>query len=233
MTVNKPQGLFIAGTDTGVGKTWVSLLILKALQLSGLKVAAMKPVASGSVDSEQGLVNEDALALQAAASGGWPYEIVNPFAFRDPVSPDIAAARENRAVVMETIIDSYAQLASVNDLVLVEGVGGWRSPLSPALFSQDLVKALNLQVVLVVGLRLGCINHTLLSAEVMSADQVSVLGWVANSIEPSYDSRAETVASLETRLSFPLLFETSSGGLSEQAESLQSSELLQPFLRRF
>ena len=231
MTANKPKGLFIAGTDTGVGKTWVSLLILKALQLKGLKVAAMKPVASGSAESEQGLLNEDALALQAAASESWPYGIVNPYAFRDPVSPDIAAARESRTIAMETIIDSYKQLDCANDLVLVEGVGGWRSPLSPSLFSTDVVKALNLQVVFVVGLRLGCINHALLTDEVMAADQVSVLGWVANALQTSYDSRAETVACLEQRLSCSLLFETASGQLSEQAEMLQNSEVLEAFLR--
>lgn len=202
------RGLFVTGTDTGIGKTFVSVGLLHGLRRQGLRVAGMKPVASGCEQAADGsLVNADALALQAACSGQWQYSQINPYALADPVAPQFAAERQQVEIGLPRIRDCYRQLLDSSDRVVVEGVGGWRVPLSAELDTIGLVAALELPVLLVVGMRLGCISHALLTAEALAADGVQCHGWVANHLQPDYDTAGETVAVLNARLGLPLLAE--------------------------
>ena len=201
-------GVFVTGTDTGIGKTWVSVGLLHGLRRQGLRAAGMKPVASGCDRAADGSwVNADALALRAASSGDPPYDAINPYALADPIAPEFAAERQGVAIELAVIRDGYRRLAASADWVVVEGVGGWRVPLSSVLTTAELVAALDLPVVLVVGLRLGCINHALLTAEALAADGVHCAGWVANRVDALYNTTAETLATLSARLAMPLLGE--------------------------
>lgn len=200
------RGLFITGTDTGCGKTFVSIGLLRALARCGLRVAGMKPVASGCEQSADGrLVNSDALALQAACSDAWDYAHTNPYAFLEPIAPQFAAARAGHVIDPAAIEIAYDALATASDCVIVEGIGGWRVPLGESLAQRDLVHGLDLQVLLVVGLRLGCINHALLTAEALASDGVPLAGWIANGADPAYATVTETIATLGVRIPAPLL----------------------------
>lgn len=198
--------ILITGSDTGIGKTHCALAVIAALQARGLRVAAMKPVASGCEQTPHGLHNDDALALQAQAGLDMPYEIVNPYTFEPPVSPHLAAEEAGVEVDLQVIYDAYTQLRAHSDIVVVEGAGGWRVPLNHTHSFKDLALALEAQVVLVVGVRLGCINHARLSAECMFHDRVSFSGWIANAIDPEFDGRG-SVATLLHHLPGPLLGE--------------------------
>jgi len=193
-------GLFIAGTDTGVGKTLVSVSIVRALVARGLEVAAMKPVAAGASTTAQGPRNADALALAGAASVAAPYDRINPYCLRAPISPHIAATDEGLAIDLAVIRQRFGQLAQAADCVIVEGAGGWLAPIGDRETLADVARALSLPVVLVVGLRLGCLNHALLSARAIEADGLELAGWIGNAIDPDFDRTAENVASLEQRL---------------------------------
>ncbi len=196
---------FITGTDTGIGKTWCTLALMRyQQQQKGLKVAAMKPVATGSLPTPQGLRNEDAMWLRRASSVEVPYEIISPYTFAQPVSPNIAAEMSGRRIELPPIIEAYQKLKTQADLVLVEGLGGWRVPLSDQLGLNHLVQALDAGVIMVVGLRLGCINHALLSSEIIQADHCPLVGWIANPIDPEFNADA-SIATLEKRISAPLL----------------------------
>ncbi len=197
-------GVFVTGTDTGIGKTRVSVGLLDAWRARGLDVAGMKPVASGSEPVQGELRNEDALALQAAASRDWPYATINPYAFAPPIAPHVAAEQAGVTVALEPLTTAYAELAAASERVVVEGVGGWRVPLSATLQTADLVRALDLPIVMVVGLRLGCINHALLTAEAIRADGLVLRGWIANSLDPDYDPDA-TLSTLAAAIPAPLL----------------------------
>lgn len=200
------RGFFITGTDTGIGKTWIATSLVTGLCRRGLRVAGMKPVASGCERDATGRwYNGDALALQQAAGGDLPYERVNPYALPEPVAPHIAAARTGIRIELGVIRRHYEQLAAAHDAVLVEGVGGWRVPLSEDMSTTDLVRALGLPVLLVVGLRLGCINHALLTAEALQADGVPLIGWIANVLDPEYATTAATLATLDDRITAPML----------------------------
>ena len=194
------RGLFIAGTDTGVGKTLVSVSIVRALVARGLAVAAMKPVAAGSSNTAQGPRNPDALALAAAASVAAPYEVLNPYCLRAPISPHIAAAEEGVAIDVAVIQRCFGELVRSADCVIVEGAGGWLAPIGDRETLADVARAVSLPVVLVVGLRLGCLNHALLSARAIETDGLELAGWVGNAVDPDFDRRAENVATLERRL---------------------------------
>ena len=174
------KGFFVTGTDTGVGKTWATVALMRELQGMGLKVAGMKPVATGGVWQEGRLVNRDALAIQAAASWAIPYERVNPCVYEAPVSPHIAARRAGERIDMAPILACYDALAQEADCVVVEGVGGWRVPLSPDLDVADLARHLALPVLMVVGIKLGCINHARLTRDAIPAAAFG--GWVANDL---------------------------------------------------
>lgn len=180
----KHPGLFIAGTDTEIGKTHTSVTLLHALRAAGVDACGMKPVASGCEQTTQGLCNADALALQAASSGAPAYAEINPVALSAPVSPHLAAERDGRSVDLEQIANTYAHLARKCQCVVVEGIGGWLVPLDAERTTADMVKRLQLPALLVVGLRLGCLNHALLSARAIEADGVELLGWVGNRIDP-------------------------------------------------
>jgi len=198
-------GLFVTGTDTGCGKTEVSLGLMHWLRAQGLRVAGMKPVASGAALTPEGLRNEDALRLQRQASSAPSYAQVNPYAFATPVAPHLAADQAGVSIDLPVIRNAWQGLADLADVVLVEGVGGWRVPLGKGLELSDLVRALDLPVVLVVGLRLGCLNHALLSAESILASGARLLGWVANSVDPEMLLPQENIAALAERLPAPCL----------------------------
>lgn len=205
-------GFFITGTDTGIGKTWATLCLMRELQARGWTVAAMKPVATGGFFQKGRLVNEDALALQAAASVDLPYEWINPFVYEPPVSPHIAAAEAGIPIVLGRVREAYAHLNAVADCVLVEGVGGWAVPLGHSLRVADLAAALELPVILVVGLRLGCLNHALLTREAIMAAGVEFAGWIANQIEDGFPRAPENIATLAEAWGVPPLATLPHGG---------------------
>jgi len=200
-----PTGIFVTGTDTGVGKTWISLGLMMLARQRGLRVAGMKPVAAGCVATPAGLVNEDASRLRALASTVHPYSRVNPYAFEPAVAPHLAAAAAGVRIAIPRLTDTYASLAAAADLVVVEGIGGWQVPLSAGQTVADLARALALPVVLVVGLRLGCLNHALLSAESILKAGAPLAGWAASTLDPRMPMAAENVLALRERLPAPCL----------------------------
>jgi dethiobiotin synthetase len=196
----RPTGFFVTGTDTGVGKTLVSVTLVKALVRHGLRVSVMKPIASGSEHTPAGLRNADALALAAASNVAAPYTAINPYCFEPPVSPHIAAEEAGIEVDMRVIRQSFESLAANADLVVVEGAGGWYAPISKSRAMSDLPGLLDVPVLLVVGLRLGCLNHALLTKRAIEADGARFAGWVANSIDPTLERRTQNLSSLELSL---------------------------------
>lgn len=200
------KGLFITGTDTGCGKTEITLGLMQALQQRGERVLGMKPVASGAVPSADGLRNEDALRIQAQCSGGLAYDLVNPFAYEPPIAPHLAAEAVGRPIDMSRIVDIYRSLTRMADRVVVEGVGGWSVPLDGRSATlADLALRLETPVILVVGLRLGCINHALLTDAAIRQSGIRLLGWVANQVEPQMASFEGNLRTLRERLSAPYL----------------------------
>ncbi|MBE9516222.1 MAG: dethiobiotin synthase [Proteobacteria bacterium] len=198
-------GYFITGTDTGVGKTVVSIGLIQAFVQQGKQVAGLKPVASGCDQTEDGLRNADAVALQAAANVALPYDTVNPYAFELAIAPHLAAAQNKSSIEVldiERIVGSVREQA---DIVIVEGVGGWLVPLNDSETLSDLARALNLPVILVVGLRLGCLNHALLSAQAIAASGLKLAGWVANSVDPEFEQSQQNIATLKHWLDAPCL----------------------------
>ena len=193
---------FITGTDTEVGKTFATCALLHAARAQGRRALAMKPVAAGT-DAEGR--NEDVEKLIAASSFAAPRELINPYCFAEPIAPHIAASREGRRIDKHVILDAYRQLAAQADFVAVEGVGGFRVPLGEGFDTADLAQALGLPVVLVVGLRLGCLNHALLTAEAIEKRGLVLAGWIANGIDPAMPYRDENIAALRQRLAAPLL----------------------------
>jgi dethiobiotin synthetase len=199
------NGFFITGTDTGVGKTEVALALMAALQARGLRVTGMKPVAAGAVAAPAGLRNDDAVRLQRQSSDSVAYDLVNPYVFEPAIAPHLAAAAADVVIDLDHIKHCYAALAARADALVVEGAGGWRVPLDERRSMADLVKALDLPVILVVGLRLGCLNHAVLTAEAIARSGIRLAGWVANGIDPDFAHSAENVDYLERHLSAPLL----------------------------
>lgn len=199
------RGIFITGTDTGVGKSLIACALIHAFKMRNLKVAGMKPVASGSVMTAKGLRNEDALALQSVMNVHAPYRIINPYCFAPAIAPHLAARDAGVSIDLEHAKNCYAQLAAVSDLVIVEGAGGWRVPLQNGYLS-DLPEALQLDVVLVVGMRLGCLNHALLTAEaVESGGPCRLAGWVANVITPEFSPLEGNLETLQRCLRAPFM----------------------------
>lgn len=216
-----PTRLFITGTDTGVGKTQVSQALLLALNGQGWRSAAMKPLASGCSLNAGEYQNEDALALQAAASLQHPYRDINPYALPHPTAPQIAARLANRQIEMEPILAAAGRLAAGADLLLVEGVGGWLAPLSDQLMQADLARALQCRVILVVGLRLGCLNHALLTERAVRADGLTLCGWIGSAVDPEFEHAADYHQLLEQQLSCPWL-----GSLPFQPDPLKAAQAL-------
>ncbi len=198
--------VFIAGTDTGIGKTHAACTLLHALRAAGHSACGMKPVASGCAETPQGLRNDDALALQAASSeANLPYALINPVALRDPLSPHLAAAHDGVEISLAPMRAAFDQLRDSHQRVVVEGVGGWLVPLAPGLFASDIARQWQLPVILVVGLRLGCLNHAQLSARAIVADGCRLLGWIGNGIDPAMDALEENLATLRALLPAPCL----------------------------
>jgi dethiobiotin synthetase len=197
MATANPKALFVTGTDTEVGKTHVSVSLVKALVKHGLRTAVMKPIASGSSNSPEGLRNDDAVALAKASNVDVPYATVNPYCFQPAISPHIAADEAKVSVDTGVIKQNYQILAAQADVVVVEGAGGWYAPISTTQSMADLPQALNIPAILVVGMRLGCLNHARLSKEAIQASGVELAGWVANCIDPALQRAAENLATLE------------------------------------
>lgn len=199
---------FIAGTDTGVGKTLISSALLCAAQNAGLTTLGLKPVAAGGEKTPNGVQNEDALSLMVYSSLTLPYEQVNPMCLAEAIAPHIAAEREGRNLRMDRVLGfCRGALMGKAEFTLVEGAGGWRVPLNRSETMADLAKALNIPVILVVGMKLGCLNHALLTAEAMQRDGVRVAGWVATHLEADMPAALENVNTLRMMLPFPLLLE--------------------------
>ncbi len=200
------KAFFITGTDTDVGKTYVATALLAAANKQGLSTAALKPVAAGCEDSGQGLRNDDALALQAEASLELAYEQINPVALAPAIAPHIAAQQAGKNITVSRLAGFCRGVTMKRaDLTLVEGAGGWRVPLNPRETLADLARELRLPVVLVVAMRLGCINHALLTAEAIERDGLTLAGWVANSCAEPMVCEDENLQSLERLLRAPCL----------------------------
>ncbi|MGC4029225.1 MAG: dethiobiotin synthase [Steroidobacteraceae bacterium] len=204
------QSLFVAGTDTGVGKTWVTTRLLRAWVREGCRAAGMKPVAAGAERAAGGLRNEDALALQAAGNVALPYEVLNPCCLARPTSPHLAAQETGVSISCDTIKSNFDRIVSLSDLVAVEGAGGWWAPIGepghagergPTM--EDVARALGLPVLLVVGVRLGSLNHALLTAAAIRGCGLRLAAWVANPIDPGFEDCAAYVESLQRRLPAP------------------------------
>lgn len=199
------KGIFVTATDTGVGKTLVSCGIILALRRTGQRVAGMKPVASGCEQTSDGLVSEDASLLAAASGVGAPVDLVNPYRFLPAIAPHIAAAEAGETIDFQRIETAFQALGRLADCVVVEGVGGLRVPLNEHEDVADLARRLGLPVVLVVGMRLGCLNHALLTAEAIERCELPFCGWVANHLDAGIARSDQNVDALRARLRVPLL----------------------------
>lgn len=199
------RSFFVTGTDTGVGKTFVCAALLHALARRHARVVGMKPVAAGLVQVDGQWLSEDVLALRAASTVAVLPELDNPVALPEPMSPHLAARRAGRQVRVAELQAAHDALACQADVVVVEGAGGWRVPISETETLADLARALRAPVVLVVGLRLGCLNHAMLSAEAIRADGLILAGWVANRIDPQMGAADDNLAYLRQHLGAPLL----------------------------
>ncbi len=193
-------GFYVTGTDTGIGKTVASTALLHALRARDLRAAGMKPVASGCERIEGEWRNEDALALQAASDPAPAYADVNPYALPSATAPELAAREVGVEIALAPIVAAYRRLGVRADAMVVEGVGGWAAPLSAELDQIDVVRALELPVVLVVGLKLGCINHARLSAQAIAADGARLIGWIGNDVDPALAQADEYFALLAPRI---------------------------------
>jgi dethiobiotin synthetase len=203
--MNTAMHYFITGTDTEIGKTLTSSAMLHALVKAGVRAAGMKPIAAGA-ESRRGVWhNEDVDSLAAESNAGLPRELTTPYLLRDATAPHIAAAQEGVTMSIPHILDCYRQVASQADAVVVEGVGGFCVPLSKGESTADLAQQLGLPVIMVVGLRLGCLNHALLTAEAIAARGLTLAGWVANVVDPGMRHGVANVETLTSLLSAPLL----------------------------
>ena len=207
---------FVTGTDTGVGKTHVTCALLHATRWLGLTAVGMKPIAAG-VDADGR--NDDVVQLLAASSVQPPLEWVNPYLYAPPIAPHIAAVEAGQPIAIPVIRQAFERLRPLANVVWVEGVGGFRVPLDARYDAADLAQALALPVVLVVGMRLGCLNHALLTAEAITARRLTLAGWVANRIDPAMARFEANLEALQLHLSAPLLGVVPHGASSEQAAS--------------
>lgn len=197
---------FVTGTDTEVGKTTIAAGLLRAARQAGLSTAAAKPVASGCVMTDHGLRNEDALTLLAECTLPLSYEVVNPFAFAPAIAPHLAAREAGVELNAARLAEPVRQVLALQaDFTLVEGAGGWRVPLAGHETLADLAAMLELPVILVVGVRLGCISHALLTAEAIERDGLRLAGWVANIVDPATSRIEETIETLHSHLPAPCL----------------------------
>lgn len=220
------SGLFITGTDTEIGKTYVSSLLIKILADEGLKVTGMKPVASGAKKINGVLQNEDALSLMQSSNIEVDYKNVNPYVFEPAISPHLAAEDAGIEIDFAEIKNNFDHLKSISDVVVVEGVGGWYAPLTSDTTVADLAETLNLPVILVVGLRLGCLNHALLTAQAIRQSGLSVAGWIANHVDEDFSSAEENIKTLKHFLNDFLFL----GSVSHQKNQINKHTINKKFL---
>ncbi len=197
------RSFYVTGTDTGIGKTVASTAQLHALRAKGLRAVGMKPVASGCVWTEAGWRNDDALALLDASDPRPDYADLNPYALPQPLAPELAARDAEVRIELDLIVRAFRRLQASADAVVVEGVGGWAAPLSATLDQADVVHALRLPVVMVVGMRLGCLNHARLTARAISEDGCELIGWIANHVDPQMQRQDDNFELLRARLKAP------------------------------
>ncbi len=220
------SGYFVTGTDTGVGKTVVTLAVMELFKRRGFEVAGMKPVASGCEPGDAGLRNSDAVVIMQACSNGLPYSKVNPYAFEPAIAPHIAAARSGESIRVAKIVSLCRGLEEAAERVVVEGVGGWEVPLDSDTLLSELACRLELPVILVVGLRLGCINHALLTASAIKSTGLEFGGWVANQLQPRVEAMDEIINTLRARIDAPLL------GVLPWCEEVEPGEMAE-YLKEF
>lgn len=201
------KSYFITGTDTEIGKTFALCTLMHALAARGVRVAPMKPVAAGTLITPQGEMNEDVAAMMAASQHHYALRDVNPYCFREAIAPHIAAAREGRRIALSVILEAFKRLARDADGVLVEGAGGFLTPLDAGKTLAEIPITLGLPVILVVGMRLGCINHATLTVEAIRARGLTLAGWVANTPAAQMDFYAENIVTLKTLIAAPCLGE--------------------------
>jgi dethiobiotin synthetase len=199
------RSFFVTGTDTGVGKTLVTAALLRALREAGHRVAGMKPVAAGAVAGPEGPANEDAILLQAESSVRHPYALVNPFLFEPAIAPHIAAAEAGVAIDAARIRVAHERIREGADVVIAEGAGGFLVPLDDAHSLAELPALLGMEVILVVGLRLGCLNHAFLTGEAIAARGLALAGWVGNHLDPGYERIEANLETLRARIPAPCL----------------------------
>lgn len=199
------HGYFITGTDTDAGKTWIALALLSSLRQKGYRTLAMKPVACGCLSIDGEYRNDDAVQLQQQASVAIPYEMVNPYAFSAPIAPHLAAEKTGQRIDIHHIKQLFDQQRDKADYVIMEGAGGWLVPLNTQHTTADLVKILQLPVILVVAIRLGCLNHTLLTNAAIQHEGIQLAGWIANCIDESSLEIDNNIETLRERLNAPLL----------------------------
>lgn len=199
------HGFFVTGTDTGVGKTVVACALLHALAARGLRAVGMKPVAAGAESGPGGLVNEDVERLAAAGNVVAPRDFANPYCFASPIAPHLAAREEGCEIALDPIVHAYRELAALADVVVVEGAGGLLVPLNAREDMAHLVLRLALPVVVVVGMRLGCLNHALLTAEAARTRGLRLAGWVANHVDATMAHADQNVEALAARIGVPCI----------------------------
>jgi dethiobiotin synthetase len=199
------KAYFITGTDTGVGKTLVTCALMQLARQRGDKVGAMKPIAAGADQTPAGWMNDDVVLLRQNLSVEISHDDLNPYCFLDAIAPHIAAAKQNITIDVNKIYASLEKIRAVSDWVFVEGAGGFKVPLNDELDMADLAVALKLPVIVVVGMRLGCLNHALLTQDAIHSRGLSLAGWVANTLDPNMPVLAENIAALRQRIHAPLL----------------------------
>lgn len=223
------RGVFVTGTDTDCGKTFVATALIRSLKARGVEVGALKPVAAGAVIRDGNLQNDDALTLCAVSETQVSYADVNPYCFAPAISPHLAAHAEGVDIRLENLQQAAERMAARCDFLLVEGAGGWRVPLSDDLDIQGLALAFGLPVLLVVGLRLGCINHALLTEQAILASGAPLAGWIGSQVDPGMAHFEGNVATLRARLSSPclgILRRSAAGDAAFEHEVLQVDSLL-------
>lgn len=199
------KGFFVTGTDTGVGKTWMTAALIHALAAHGHRVAGVKPLACGGYAAAAGWRHEDAELLMQQASVALPYEVVNPYLLREPVAPHVAAAHAGVRLSAAALHEACTTLEEQLDYLLIEGVGGWEVPLNDGETMAHFARMLGLPVIMVVGIRLGCLNHALLTGDAIARQKLELAGWIANIIDPATHRIQENIAALEARLPGPRL----------------------------
>lgn len=199
------RGFFITGTDTDAGKTWISLGLLKLLNENNIITTVMKPVSAGCTLTNQGLRNQDAEQLITAAKIKPVYQKMNPYAFEAAIAPHIAAKQTDVDINISDIKQQFSEISSQAEITIVEGAGGWLTPISEQQTMADIARELNLPVIVVVGMKLGCLNHALLTVRNILGMNLPIAGWIANSLENNFNAIDDNISSLKTQLPIPFL----------------------------